>query len=82
MVNSITTQHTTARYQPRLRPYTVTRGLPHDVIGKDSQRFQRLVRAYDHRWCWRGGTSQPMIERQCERLHARVSREVCSYSGR
>jgi hypothetical protein len=35
-------------YHERKRPYTVTRGLPHYVIGKDYQRLIRLARHVDH----------------------------------
>lgn len=68
-------------YHERQRPHTVTRGLPHYVIGRDYQRLIRLVRVYDHMHKHHSYESRRMIETQCESLHYRVYREVCYYGA-
>ena len=65
-------------YYERTRPRTVTRGLPHYVLGKQYRRLLRLVREYDHMMDWHGYESRRLIEAQCEQLHYRVSGETCS----
>jgi len=65
----------------RTRPRTVTRGLPHYVIGKDYQRLRRLVREYDHALSWHASRSRCMLAAQCGQLYQRIYRSY-GYFGR
>jgi len=69
------------RYHERPQPRTVTRGLPHYVIGSDYQRLLRIVRVYDHMHRWHSYESRRMIESQCESLHYRVYKDTCYYGA-
>lgn len=77
------TAKSTARisYHERQRPFTVTRGLPHYVIGSSYIRLVRLVREYDHMGRWHSYNSRRLIEQQCETLHRRVYGTICYYGG-
>ncbi len=67
-------------YRERSKPVTVTRGLPHYVIGKDYQRLLRLAREYDHMHSWHDCGSRRLIAMQCSKLHYRVYRQLCIYA--
>lgn len=67
------------RYHARPRPHTVTRGLPHYVIGANYGRLVRLVRIFNHMQRWHSYESRRMIESQCEQLHRRVYGETVYY---
>ena len=57
----------------RQRPQTVTRGLPHYVIGADYQRLVRLTREVDHSVPWlKGEASRNMIFRQYRSLFHKI----------
>jgi ATP-dependent protease Clp ATPase subunit len=81
MRTNINTDTARTRYHLRQRPRTVTRGLPHYVIGQDYRRLLALVRMYDHMQRWRGYDARRLIEYQCERLHRRVYGETCYYGA-
>jgi hypothetical protein len=66
------TQTLQMTYQERGLPRTVTRDLPHYVIGKDYQRLVRLARLVDHQW--HRGQAFGMLVRQYERLYTRLYR--------
>ena len=61
------------RHHERPRPLTVTRGLPHYVIGKDYRRLLRLTRYVDHSIpAYYSRASREMIFEQYQRLFRKV----------
>lgn len=61
------------QYHERSRPGTVTRGLPHFVIGRDYQRLVRLAREVDHSVpALKGRASRDMIFEQYLKLYRKV----------
>lgn len=81
MRTNINTDSERTRYHQRLRPRTVTRGLPYYQIGKDYRRLVRLVRIYDHMHSFRSYESRRLIERQCESLHFKVYKSFAYYGA-
>jgi len=60
----------------RERPVTVTRNLPHYVIGKDYQRLVRLTRYVDHSTpAYYSRVSREMIFKQYQSLYNKVFRK-------
>lgn len=60
-------------------PRTVTRDLPHYVIGTEYKRLVRLAREHDHMYERHSFASRQMIREQCGKLHYRVYKQHCYY---